>query len=109
MSENTIKDVVLSGKDLPVIAASEGKIKKVCSLAKWQTLLIACSDQDIMAFLSGFVKSGLSLLGKDASAFPYTVGQKVEWYENQSIWSLHRGVKKVSLTSMVPMVAFFMH
>ncbi|CAM0141462.1 Nuclear aminoacylation-dependent tRNA export pathway component [Umbelopsis sp. WA50703] len=47
-----------------------------------------------MAFLSGFVKSGLSLLGKDASAFPYTIGQKVEWYENQSIWSLHRGVKK---------------
>jgi hypothetical protein len=53
------------------------------------------SDQDNMAFLSGFVKSGLSLLGKDASAFPYTIGQKVEWYENQSIWSLHRGVKKV--------------
>ncbi|KAI9288196.1 hypothetical protein BC943DRAFT_317984 [Umbelopsis sp. AD052] len=48
-----------------------------------------------MAFLSGFVKSGLSLLGKDASAFPYTIGPKVEWYENQSIWSLHRGTKKV--------------
>ncbi|CAO3669348.1 unnamed protein product [Umbelopsis ramanniana] len=47
-----------------------------------------------MAFLSGFVKSGLSLLGKDASAFPYTIGPKVEWYENQSIWSLHRGTKK---------------
>jgi hypothetical protein len=48
-----------------------------------------------MAFLSGFVKSGLTLLGKDASSFPYTIGQKVEWYENQSIWSLHRGTKKV--------------
>lgn len=53
------------------------------------------SDQDSMAFLSGFVKSGLSLLGKDASSFPYTIGQKVEWFEGQSIWSLHRGVKKV--------------
>ncbi|CAO3664461.1 unnamed protein product [Umbelopsis vinacea] len=43
------------------------------------------SDQDGMAFLSGFVKSGLSLLGKDASSFPYIIGQKVEWFEGQSI------------------------
>ncbi|KAI8388165.1 uncharacterized protein BYT42DRAFT_642429 [Radiomyces spectabilis] len=47
-----------------------------------------------MAFLSGFVKTGLSLLGKDSSAFPYTVGDKVEWFDSQSIWSLHHGVKK---------------
>lgn len=47
-----------------------------------------------MAFLSGFVKSGLSLLGKD-SAFPYSIGSKVEWYDEQSIWSLHQGTKRV--------------
>lgn len=48
-----------------------------------------------MAFLSGFVKSGLSLLGKDSASFPYSIGDKVEWYDGQSIWSLHHGTKKV--------------
>ncbi|KAG0182850.1 hypothetical protein DFQ29_001790 [Apophysomyces sp. BC1021] len=47
-----------------------------------------------MAFLSGFVKSGLSLLGKDSSAFPYSLGDKVEWFNDFSIWSLHQGIKK---------------
>ncbi|KAL1930747.1 hypothetical protein VTP01DRAFT_10909 [Rhizomucor pusillus] len=47
-----------------------------------------------MAFLSGFVKSGLSLLGKDSASFPYSIGDKVEWYDGQSIWSLHHGTKK---------------
>ncbi|KAI9496704.1 armadillo-type protein [Zychaea mexicana] len=47
-----------------------------------------------MAFLSGFVKSGLSLLGKDSASFPFSVGAKVDWYEDQSIWSLHHGTRK---------------
>lgn len=49
-----------------------------------------------MAFLSGFVKSGLSLLGKDNSGFGYSIGDKVEFYSNQSIWNLHQGTKKAS-------------
>ncbi|ORY93722.1 hypothetical protein BCR43DRAFT_344014 [Syncephalastrum racemosum] len=44
-----------------------------------------------MAFLSGFVKSGLSLLGKDSAAFAYTVGPRVESYDGLSIWTLHQG------------------
>ena len=48
-----------------------------------------------MAFLSGFVRSGLSLLGKESASFPYSVGAKVEWFDEQSIWSLHQGTKKV--------------
>ncbi|KAI7863000.1 armadillo-type protein [Spinellus fusiger] len=47
-----------------------------------------------MAFLSGFVKSGLSFLGKDSSAFPYTLGDKVESFEGLSVWALHQGTKK---------------
>lgn len=50
-----------------------------------------------MAFLSGFVKSGLSLLGKDNSGFGYNIGDKVEFYSEQSLWNLHRGTKKASL------------
>ncbi|CAO3585997.1 unnamed protein product [Absidia cylindrospora] len=46
-----------------------------------------------MAFLSGFVKSGLSLLGKDSNAFPYSLGEKVEFYDHP-FWSLHHGTKK---------------
>ncbi|SAM04305.1 hypothetical protein [Absidia glauca] len=46
-----------------------------------------------MAFLSGFVKSGLSLLGKDSSGFPYSLGDKVEFYDHP-FWSLHHGRKK---------------
>ena len=48
-----------------------------------------------MAFLSGFVRSGLSLLGKESASFPYSVGAKVEWFDEHSIWSLHQGTKKV--------------
>jgi SCY1-like protein 1 len=48
-----------------------------------------------MAFLSGFVKSGLSLLGKDSSGFPYSLGDKVEFYDHP-FWSLHHGRKKVT-------------
>ncbi|OZJ02856.1 hypothetical protein BZG36_03217 [Bifiguratus adelaidae] len=47
-----------------------------------------------MAFLSGIVKSSLSLLGKDGSAFPYSIGDKAEWYSGQSIWTLYQGTKK---------------
>jgi hypothetical protein len=48
-----------------------------------------------MAFFSGIVKSSLSLLGKDNSGFGYSIGDKVEFYSDQSIWSLHHGTKKV--------------
>jgi hypothetical protein len=74
---------------------SDEKHKKSVTRLPGGNVSVNDSDHDKMAFLSGFVKSGLSLLGKDASAFPYTIGPKVEWYENQSIWSLHRGTKKV--------------
>ncbi|CEP15877.1 hypothetical protein [Parasitella parasitica] len=47
-----------------------------------------------MAFFSGIVKSSLHLLGKDNSGFGYSIGDKVEFYSDQSIWSLHRGTKK---------------
>ncbi|RUS19428.1 LOW QUALITY PROTEIN: hypothetical protein BC937DRAFT_87501 [Endogone sp. FLAS-F59071] len=47
-----------------------------------------------MAFLSGVLKSSLQLLTKDGLSIPYTLGEKVEWYEGQSIWSLHHGTKK---------------
>ncbi|KAI9243995.1 armadillo-type protein [Phascolomyces articulosus] len=47
-----------------------------------------------MAFLSGFVKSGLSLLGNNSASFPFHIGNKVDWYEDQSIWSLHHGTRK---------------
>ncbi|RUS24657.1 armadillo-type protein [Jimgerdemannia flammicorona] len=47
-----------------------------------------------MAFLSGVLKSSLQLLSKDATTFPYTIGDKVDWYEGQSIWSLHHGTKR---------------
>ncbi|CAO3654580.1 unnamed protein product [Mucor fragilis] len=47
-----------------------------------------------MAFFSGIVKSSLHLLGKDNSGFGYSVGDKVEFYSDQSIWSLHHGTKK---------------
>ncbi|CAO3651720.1 unnamed protein product [Mucor hiemalis] len=47
-----------------------------------------------MAFFSGIVKSSLSLLGKDSSGFGYSIGDKVEFYSDQSIWNLHRGTKK---------------
>ncbi|CAO3638425.1 unnamed protein product [Cunninghamella blakesleeana] len=45
-----------------------------------------------MAFLSGFVKSGLSFIGKDPS-FPYSIGDKVEFYDH-SLWALHHGTKR---------------
>lgn len=47
-----------------------------------------------MAFFSGIVKSSLHLLGKDSSGFGYSIGNKVEFYSDQSIWSLHHGTKK---------------
>ncbi|KAG1114379.1 hypothetical protein G6F42_014199 [Rhizopus arrhizus] len=47
-----------------------------------------------MAFFSGIVKSSLHLLGKDNSGFGYSIGDKVEFYSDQSIWSLHHGTKK---------------
>lgn len=50
-----------------------------------------------MAFFSGIVKSSLHLLGKDNSGFGYSIGDKVEFYSDQSIWSLHHGTKKVSI------------
>ncbi|ORX50585.1 ARM repeat-containing protein [Hesseltinella vesiculosa] len=46
-----------------------------------------------MAFLSGFVKSGLSLLSKDTNGLPFTLGDKVEFYDHP-FWSLHQGTKK---------------
>lgn len=49
-----------------------------------------------MAFFSGIVKSSLSLLGNSNSGFGYSVGDKVEFYSDQSIWNLHHGVKKVN-------------
>lgn len=50
-----------------------------------------------MAFFSGIVKSSLSLLGNNTPGFGYTIGEKVEFYSEQSIWNLHHGVKKVVL------------
>ncbi|KAI8883737.1 hypothetical protein K501DRAFT_333114 [Backusella circina FSU 941] len=47
-----------------------------------------------MAFFSGIVKSSLSLLGKDNSGFGYSLGDKVEFFQDQSIWALHHGTKK---------------
>ncbi|KAK4514742.1 uncharacterized protein ATC70_002345 [Mucor velutinosus] len=47
-----------------------------------------------MAFFSGIVKSSLHLLGKDNSGFGYSIGDKVGFYSDQSIWSLHHGTKK---------------
>jgi hypothetical protein len=48
-----------------------------------------------MAFLSGIVKSSLSLLGNNNSGFGYSLGDKVEFFQDQSIWALHHGTKKV--------------
>lgn len=48
-----------------------------------------------MAFFSGIVKGSLSLLGKDNSGFGYSIGDKVEFFSDQSIWNLHHGTKKV--------------
>jgi hypothetical protein len=35
------------------------------------------------------------LLGKDNSGFGYSIGDKVEFFSDQSIWNLHKGTKKV--------------
>lgn len=48
-----------------------------------------------MAFFSGIVKSSLSLLGNNTPGFGYSIGDKVEFYSDQSIWNLHHGLKKV--------------
>jgi hypothetical protein len=48
-----------------------------------------------MAFFSGIVKSSLSLLGNNNSGFGYSLGDKVEFFQDQSIWALHHGTKKV--------------
>ncbi|KAG2207471.1 hypothetical protein INT47_004219 [Mucor saturninus] len=47
-----------------------------------------------MAFFSGIVKSSLSLLGNSNTGFGYSIGDKVEFYSDHSIWSLHHGTKK---------------
>lgn len=52
-----------------------------------------------MAFFSGIVKSSLSLLGKDNSGFGYSLGDKVEFFSDQTIWNLHHGTKKVQVTN----------
>ncbi|KAI8971405.1 armadillo-type protein [Pilobolus umbonatus] len=47
-----------------------------------------------MTFFSGIVKSSLSLLGSNSPAFGYHIGDKVEFYADQSVWTLHHGTKK---------------
>lgn len=62
-----------------------------------------------MAFFSGIVKSSLSLLGNNNSGFGYSIGDKVEFYSDQSIWSLHHGTKKVPflLISRFTLLTFY--
>ncbi|KAI8060892.1 armadillo-type protein [Gongronella butleri] len=52
-----------------------------------------------MAFLTGFVKSGLSLLSKDTNGLPYSLGDKVEFYDHP-FWTLHHGSKKEDQSSV---------
>ncbi|OBZ83281.1 putative inactive serine/threonine-protein kinase scy1 [Choanephora cucurbitarum] len=47
-----------------------------------------------MAFFSSIVKSSLSLLSNSSSSFGYSLGDKVEFFSDQSLWTLHRGTKK---------------
>ncbi|KAL1920476.1 uncharacterized protein VTP21DRAFT_853 [Calcarisporiella thermophila] len=45
-----------------------------------------------MAYL--FKTLSLVGLGSSIPAFPYNIGDKVEWYEGESIWTLYHGTKR---------------